>query len=151
MNQRTQARGHRTLRLAATALALALYLALRTHYLWLYTPTTLYADGYNEARFSTVTIGMSRTNVVATLGSPRRIFTIDGITFLAYSDIGHYTSVWQKVYYQRWIAIGKNDVVIHVFSQTLTTDDDPCYPVLEERLDGSGTWQSRRTQEFANR
>ena len=114
-------------------------------------PTTAYVAGYDESRFLTITNGLSKENVLKIMGSPPREFEIEGINFLAYSDIGHYTSRWQKAYNQRWIATGKSNSVIYVFMRTITTENDPCYPVLSERRDSDCVWRYYRTREFMDK
>jgi len=94
---------------------------------------------------------MPRATVLAFLGKPIRTFTIENITVLAYSDIGHYTSRWQKAYCQRWIALGCSNTVVHVFKQTITTDHDPLYPVTQWQKDSNGVFQAHVTEEYDRR
>ena len=94
---------------------------------------------------------MNRSDVLATLGEPIRSFTDENFTYLVFSDIGHYTSRWEKAYHQRWIAVGKNDKVIYVFKRKITTEDNPCYPITEEKKDSDGVSCNHVTAQFKNK
>ena len=54
---------------------------------------------------------------------------MDNVTFLVYSDIGRYTSHWENAYHQRWIAIGNDGGVVHIFSWLITTNHNPIAPL----------------------
>ena len=95
----------------------------------LFTPSTVYAVGYEEDRFQSVAAGMTLNEVLKRVGQPLRRFQMDNVTFLVYSDIGRYTSHWEKAYHQRWIAIGNDGGVVHIFSRLITTDHNPIAPL----------------------
>ena len=117
---------------------------------WRYNPKTEYAERFNEASYSRITVGMNRSDVLAALGPPIRSFTEENFAFLVYSDIGDYTSRWEKAYHQRWIAVGKNDKVVYVFKRKITTEDNPCYPITEEKIDSDGVGRHHVTARFRN-
>lgn len=99
-----------------------------------YDPQTIYSPGFSEDEFSKIVVGVAESKVREVLVPPLREFTEGSIRYLVYSDIGAYTSLWQKAYYQRWIAIGTNAQVIYVFQRLITTDANPCSPI--------GGWRS---------
>jgi len=118
---------------------------------WRLTPKTDYSKEYSDTAFSRITNGMARTNILSLLGTPLRSFAADNITFLVYSDIGHYTSVWEKAYYQRWLAVGKNDDVVYIFNRTITTEQDPCWPVCSWQAGPNGGRIAKVTETYANK
>ena len=120
-------------------------------YPWRFTPKTVYSVEFSDTKFSTITNGLPRSNVLSLLGTPLRSFADDNITFLVYSDIGHYTSVWEKAYYQRWLAVGKNDDVVYIFNRTITAEQDPCWPVCSWQAGPNGIRISKVTETFANK
>ena len=118
---------------------------------WRFTPKTIYSEGFSDTKFSTITNGMARSNVLSLLGMPLRSFAEDNITFLVYSDIGHYTSVWEKAYSQRWFAVGKNDDVVFIFNRTITTEHNPCWPVSGWQAGPNGSLIIKVTESYANK
>jgi len=106
-----------------------------------YSPQTKYAAGFDEASFAAVAVGMTKAEVLQRLGPPIREFTHANITFVVYSDIGHYTKESEKAYRQRWLAVNEAESVVYVFRRTITTDHDPTYPVGGWVLDERGVYQ----------
>ncbi len=106
-----------------------------------YTPKTVYAAAFDDHAFRALTVGMTRDDVLQRLGAPIREFSEENITFLVYSDIGHYTSSSEKAYRQRWLAVNESGRVVYVFRRTITADENPAYPVMEWVLGDNGVFR----------
>jgi hypothetical protein len=97
-----------------------------------YSPITVYAKDFDETNFSKVVAGMPISEVLKLLGPPLRQFEIENISFLAYSDIGHYTKKSEKAYRQRWLAADRSGRILYVFCRTITTEDNPVFPIAHD-------------------
>jgi hypothetical protein len=106
-----------------------------------YAPQTIYAPGFDERSFDALAVGMTMDEVLRRVGPPIREFRTQNITFVVYSDIGHYTRKSEKAYRQRWLAVNGAGRVVYIFRRTITSDEDPTDPVGGWVQDQSGVWQ----------
>ena len=87
--------------------------------------STEWSKNFSESGFSQIKVNLSKNEVVKILGDPLREFEIDNLKVLLYSDIGHYGSIKEKGYHQRWIVLNTAGKVDKVLNRYLTTENDP--------------------------
>ena len=107
-----------------------------------YDPQTIYSPNFSEDAFAKLQIGDSEKTVREVIGSPLREFEDRDFVFLVYSDIGNYSSRWQKAYHQRWIALDTNKQVVYLFRRLITTEYDPCSPLSRWKRDATQVYRS---------
>ena len=83
--------------------------------------STRFSERFEERRFIEIDVGISREQVIGIMGSPLRTFIHNGSEHLAYSDIGEYSSLSNKGYFQRWVVV-EDDHVTRIYRRYISAD-----------------------------